>query len=97
MMEVGHVQIPVDRHPPANEGFVEPDMRQLEFRRARLVLLMIDLEASPIQQLGRSCWAALLIEIELPSGSQDRYDEERHMTFVTHADTGQQMATTRLR
>jgi len=80
MMEVGHVQIQLIDTPPLNEGFVEPDMLNL-IRRADLVLLMIDLEGSPIQQLEDA--VALLDRNRIALlHLQDRYDEERHMTFV---------------
>jgi ribosome-interacting GTPase 1 len=80
MMEVGHVPIQLIDTPPLNEGFVEPDMLNL-IRRADLVLLMIDIQDSPIQQLEEAI--ALLDRNRIaPWHLQDRYDKERRLTFV---------------
>ena len=81
MMEVGHVQIQLIDTPPLNEEFVEPEFLNL-IRRVDLVLLIIDLQASPIQQIEDA--VALLDRNRIaPRHLQDRYhDDERHLTFV---------------
>lgn len=50
MMEVNHVQIQLIDTPPLTEEFVDPEMLNL-IRRADLVLIVVDLQAFPTQEL----------------------------------------------
>jgi len=80
MMFIENVQIQMVDTPPLNQDFVEPDLLDL-IRRSDLMLLVIDLQADPIQQLEDAI--ALLHENRIaPQHLQDRYTEERPPTFV---------------
>jgi small GTP-binding protein len=50
MMEAENVQIQLIDTPPLNEDFVDPELLNL-IRRADLILLMIDLQGFPIQEI----------------------------------------------
>ncbi|HSR32740.1 MAG TPA: GTPase [Anaerolineae bacterium] len=80
MMEIGGVQIQLIDTPPLNEDFIEAEMLNL-IRRADLVLLVVDLQGFPIEQLENS--VAILIENRIvPIHLQDRYTGERRPTVV---------------
>jgi hypothetical protein len=50
MVEIDHVQVQLIDTPPLDREFVEPDMLDLA-RRADLLLLVVDLQAYPIEQV----------------------------------------------
>jgi small GTP-binding protein len=80
MMEVENVQIQLIDTPPLNKDFVEPEMLNL-LRRADLILLMIDLQGFPIQEIEDSI--AILEENRIvPSHRQELYQGERRPTVV---------------
>ena len=80
MMEVKNVQIQLIDTPPLNEDFVEPEMLNL-IRRADLILLVVDLQGFPIQQLEDSL-AFLERNRILPIKLCDQPYEGRRPTFV---------------
>jgi ribosome-interacting GTPase 1 len=80
MMEVKHVQIQLIDTPPLNEDFVEPEMLNL-IRRADLILLVVDLQGFPIQELEDSL-AILERNRILPIQLSDQHYEGRRPTFV---------------
>jgi ribosome-interacting GTPase 1 len=80
MMEVKHVQIQLIDTPPLNEDFVEPEMLNL-IRRADLILLVVDLQGFPIQELEDSL-AILERNRILPIQLSDQPYEGRRPTFV---------------
>jgi small GTP-binding protein len=80
MMEMENVQIQLIDTPPLNEDFVEPELLNL-IRRADLVLVVIDLQGFPLQQLEDTI--AILLEHRIvPSHLQHEYTEERRPTVV---------------
>ncbi len=81
MMPFENVQIQLIDTPPLDEEYIEPQMMAL-IRRADLMLLLLDLQAFPIEQLETSL--ALLEEYHIvPRRWRDRYDPSRgHFTFV---------------
>lgn len=80
MMEVENVQVQLIDTPPLNKEFVEPEMLNL-LRRSDLILLMVDLQGFPIQEIEDSI--AILEENRIvPSHRQDRYQGERRPTVV---------------
>jgi small GTP-binding protein len=80
MMEVENVQVQLIDTPPLNQEFVEPEMLNL-IRRADLILLMVDLQGFPIQEIEDSI--AILEENRIvPSHRQDQYQGERRPTIV---------------
>ncbi len=50
MMPIENIQVQLIDTPPLNQEYVEPELLQL-IRRADLILLMVDLQAYPIQQI----------------------------------------------
>ena len=79
MMPVENIQIQLVDTPPLDREFVEPELLDL-IRRADLILLVVDLQTDPLQQLEDA--VTLLEEHHIaPSQRQDRYTEEQHMTF----------------
>ncbi len=80
MMEVENVQIQLIDTPPLNKEFVEPEMLNL-LRRADLILLMVDLQGFPIQDIEDS--VAILEENHIvPSHRQEQYQGERRPAVV---------------
>jgi len=80
MMPVRGIQIQLIDTPPLNGDFVDPEMMNM-IRRADLVLLLVDLQAYPIQQLEDAI--AILEEHRIiPSHLRDRHPERRRITFV---------------
>jgi small GTP-binding protein len=80
MMEVENVQVQLIDTPPLNEDFHEPEMMNL-LRRADLILLMIDIQGFPIQQLEDA--TAILMENRIvPLQLKDRYTGERRPSYV---------------
>lgn len=80
MMEVEDVQVQLIDTPPLTREFVEPEMAAL-IRRADLVLLVVDVQADPQQQLEEA--AAILDEHRIAAQHrQERYAaDERRLTF----------------
>jgi ribosome-interacting GTPase 1 len=80
MMEVGNVQIQLIDTPPLNEDYIEPEMLNL-LRRADLILLMVDLQGFPIQQIEDA--VAILMENRIvPPNLKDRYAGDRIPALV---------------
>jgi hypothetical protein len=80
MMPVEDIQVQLIDTPPLNEEHVEPEMINL-IRRADLILLVVDLQTRPIQQLEDA--AALLKENNIvPRHHSERYLDEPGMLFI---------------
>jgi ribosome-interacting GTPase 1 len=80
MMEVENVQIQLIDTPPLNEEFVDPEMLNL-LRRTDLILLVVDLQAFPIQEIEDTI--AILMENRIvPGHLQDRYTGERRPAVI---------------
>jgi small GTP-binding protein len=80
MMDVQNIQIQLIDTPPLNEEFVDPEMLNL-IRRADLILLVVDLQGFPTQQLEDSL-ALLEKNRILPIQLCDRPFEGRRPAFV---------------
>jgi ribosome-interacting GTPase 1 len=79
MMPMENIQIQLVDTPSLNREFVEPEMMNL-IRRADLILLVVDLQTDPVQQLEDSL--ALLEEYHIvPLRRQGQYGEERRVIF----------------
>jgi ribosome-interacting GTPase 1 len=79
MMPMENIQIQLVDTPPLNRDFVEPEMLDL-IRESDLILLVVDLQADPVQQLEDTI--ALLQEHRIvPRHLKDRYTEQRRLTF----------------
>ena len=80
MMLVENVQIQLIDTPPLDRDYVEPDLLDL-IRRSDFILLVVDLQTYPIQQLEDTI--AFLQEHRIaPRRLKDRHGEQRRMTFV---------------
>ncbi|MGD9101705.1 MAG: TGS domain-containing protein [Anaerolineae bacterium] len=80
MMPIENVQVQLIDTPPLNRDFVEPQLLDL-IRRADIMLLVVDLQADPFQQLEDTI--ALLEEHRIaPLHLKARYTEGRPPTFV---------------
>jgi ribosome-interacting GTPase 1 len=80
MMEVENVQVQLIDTPPLNPEFVEPGLFDL-IRRADIVLLMVDLQVDPLQQLDDTL--ELLDKHRIaPHRRKSAYPEGARMTFV---------------
>jgi ribosome-interacting GTPase 1 len=79
MMLMENVQIQLVDTPPLDRGFVEPELLNL-IRRSDLILLVVDLQADPVQQLEDTI-AFLQEHRILPLRLKDRYPEQRRLTF----------------
>jgi ribosome-interacting GTPase 1 len=80
MMPVENIQIQLIDTPPLNRDYMEPEMLDL-IRRADLIMVVVDLQTDPVQQLEEA--VALLIEHRIvPRHLQDRYAQQRGLTFV---------------
>lgn len=77
-MEDIHIQL-VDT-PPLNRDFVEPELLHL-IRGSDLILLVVDLQTDPVQQLEDTI-AFLRQHGIAPRHLKDRYSEQRGMTFI---------------
>ncbi|MBN1484605.1 MAG: 50S ribosome-binding GTPase [Chloroflexia bacterium] len=79
MLEIEDIQVQLIDTPPLNPDYVEPELIQL-IRRADLILLMLNLQTDPLQQLEET--AALLEEGKiLPRHRQADYAEQRGLSF----------------
>jgi ribosome-interacting GTPase 1 len=80
MMPVDNIQIQLVDTPPLDREYVEPELLDL-IRRSDMILLVVDLHTDPVQQLEDT--VDLLDEYRVvPSRWQDRYPEERGISFV---------------
>jgi ribosome-interacting GTPase 1 len=80
MMLVEDVQIQLIDTPPLNRDFVEPELVAL-IRRSDLILLVVDLQAYPLQQLEDTI--AFLQEHRIvPRHLQDQAADEQRLTFI---------------
>jgi ribosome-interacting GTPase 1 len=80
MMPVDDIQIQLIDTPPLNSDFVEPELINL-IRRADLILLVVDLQAYPIQQLEDA--VAFLREHRIvPRHLEGRHAERRRLTCM---------------
>lgn len=79
MMPVENIQIQLVDTPPLNRDFVELELLDL-IRKSDLILLVVDLQTDPVQQLERTI--AFLQEHRIvPLRLKDRYTEQRRLTF----------------
>jgi ribosome-interacting GTPase 1 len=80
MMPMENIQIQLVDTPSLNRDYVEPELLDL-IKRSDLILLVVDLQADPFQQLEDTI--ALLQEHRIvPRRLKDRYIEQRRLTFV---------------
>jgi small GTP-binding protein len=80
MMTIENVQVQLIDTPSFGGDYVEPQLMEM-IRRADLILLMVDLQAYPIEQLEESI--ALLEEYRIiPAHHQARYPEAQRLTFI---------------
>jgi ribosome-interacting GTPase 1 len=80
MMPVENIQIQLVDTPPLNREYVEPGLMDL-IRRADLILLMVDLQTDPVQQLEDT--VSLLEEHRIaPYRLKDCYRGEQAMIFI---------------
>jgi len=80
MMPMEDIHIQLLDTPPLDRNFVEPELPNL-IRRSDLILLVVDLQTDPLQQLEDTI--VLLQEHRIvPRRLQDRYTEGRHLTFI---------------
>jgi ribosome-interacting GTPase 1 len=80
MMPVGNIQIQLVDTPPLSSEYVEPQLMDL-VRRADLVLLVVDLQTDPLQQLEDAI--GLLEEHRIiPRGLRDDDTDQRGVTLV---------------
>ena len=80
MMPLENIQIQLVDTPPLNREYVEPELVDL-IRRADLILLMVDLQTDPEQQL-QDTVAFLEANRIVPLRLKDRYHDQRGITFV---------------
>ena len=80
MMPVENIQIQLVDTPPLNRDYVEPELLDL-IRRSDLILLVVDLQTDPVQQLEDT--VTLLEENRIvPRHLQDRYTEAGNLRFI---------------
>jgi ribosome-interacting GTPase 1 len=80
MMPMENIQIQLIDTPPLSKEFVDPEMMDL-IRRCDLVLLMVDLQTDPLQQLEDT--VALLGEHRIvPLRLKDRYRDQRGISLL---------------
>ena len=79
MMLVEDVQVQLIDTPPLSRDYIEPELLNL-IRRADLILLVVDVQTQPVQQLEESI--AILEEHRIvPLHHQDRYPDDQRLTF----------------
>ncbi|MBM4466720.1 MAG: TGS domain-containing protein [Chloroflexi bacterium] len=79
MMPVENIQIQLVDTPPLNRDFVESELLDL-IRKSDLILLVVDLQTDPVQQLEDTI-AFLQKHRIVPLRLTGRYPEQRHLTF----------------
>ncbi len=80
MMLAGNVPIQLIDTPPLDRDFVEPELLDL-IRRADLILLLVDLQSYPIQQLEDTV-ALLQAHHIVPLHLQEYYNEQQRAIFI---------------
>jgi small GTP-binding protein len=80
MMQIENIQVQLIDTPPLDADHVDPELINL-IRRADLLLLMVDLQAFPIEQL-ESTIAFLEERRIVPERLKDRYAGEHRMAFI---------------
>jgi ribosome-interacting GTPase 1 len=79
MMPIENVQVQLIDTPSLNKGFVEPELLNL-IRRADLILLVVNVQTDPVQQLDEAI--DILRENRIVPGClADQYAEQRGVTF----------------
>jgi small GTP-binding protein len=73
MLQIDNIQVQLIDTPPLDKEFLEPELFQL-IRRADLILLMVDLQADPIEQLKQSVQTLIDNRI-VPLHLQDEHPE----------------------
>jgi ribosome-interacting GTPase 1 len=80
MMPVENIQIQLVDTPPLNRDYVEPELLDL-IRRSDLILLVVDLQTDPVEQLEET--VNLLKEHRIvPSHLRDQYKEQGLLKFI---------------
>jgi len=80
MMLVGNVQIQLVDTPPLDRDYVESELFDL-IRRADLILLLVDLQTYPVEQLTDTL--SILEEHNIaPLHYKERYTDERYISFI---------------
>jgi small GTP-binding protein len=79
MMVVNDVPVQLIDTPPLSRDYVDPEFMNL-VRRSDLVLIVIDLQTYPLQELED---AAAILEVHriVPAHRQERYSSEQRLTF----------------
>lgn len=80
MMPIENIQIQLIDTPPLSDEYIDPEMMDL-IRRCDLVLLMVDLQTDPLQQLEDSL-ALLEVQRIVPLRLGDRYRDQRGIRLV---------------
>ena len=80
MVPVENIQIQLIDTPPLSEEYMEPEMMDL-IRRSDLILVVVDLQTDPVQQLEDSV-ALLDAHRIVPYRFKERYPEAHGLTFV---------------
>jgi ribosome-interacting GTPase 1 len=79
MMPVENIQVQLIDTPPLNRDYVEAELLDL-IRKADLILLVVDLQTDPVQQLENTI-AFLQQHRIVPLRLKDRYAEQHRLTF----------------
>jgi ribosome-interacting GTPase 1 len=80
MMPVENTQVQLVDTPPLSDDYIDPIMMDL-IRRTDLLLLLVDLQTYPVQQLKES--VAILEEYRIiPHHLKDRFPEQGRLSFV---------------
>lgn len=80
MMLVENIQVQLVDTPPLDRDYIESELFDL-IRRADLILLVVDLQTYPVEQLQDTI--AILEEHNIaPLHYKDRYTDERYMSFI---------------
>ncbi|MGC9469604.1 MAG: TGS domain-containing protein [Anaerolineae bacterium] len=80
MMPIENIQVQLIDTPPLNPDFIKSDMMDL-IRRADLLLIVVDLQTFPIEQLEETV-AILEDQRIVPACLRDRYSDRFDLTFV---------------
>jgi len=80
MMPVENIQIQLIDTPPLDREYIEPDLLDL-IRRADLVLLVVDLQTDPVEELQKI--VALLDDYRIvPLRFKENYSDQRGINFI---------------
>jgi ribosome-interacting GTPase 1 len=80
MMPIQDIQVQLIDTPPLNREHVEPELFNL-VRRCDLILLLVDLQGYPLDQL-EDALAILREQRIYPPHLQDQYDGQRHLSVI---------------